>query len=267
MHFGYDFINGEFVVNQKQSKVVEFIYEKFIEYSTNPPRDLVEAVMEQATARGESLTYDEAKTKVPMIKIEERIWDELNAIPEYARTIAEYNKTCAEQIKQISNLLNIPQNVTITTAQSAPIVSEETWKTAQEAMKNRPAKRVATYVRVSTHSNSTEALEQQKQMMADYCKKHGYELRDTVCAIGDKHLGCEMLLELIDKAEAEGIDTIVIASVDRVAANKEEIAAIKEHLAGKNVHIETKDGTHVLFDYADIDDGDDDISFGLTIMG
>ncbi len=76
-----------------------------------------------------------------------------------------------------------------------------------------------------------------------------------------------MLLKLIDRAEDEGIHTIVIASVNRVAATDEEIAAIKEHLAGKNVNIETKDGTHVLFDYADIDDGDDDVSFGLTIMG
>ncbi len=127
--------------------------------------------------------------------------------------------------------------------------------------------KVFTYVRSSQHSNAETALENQKQMLADYCKEQGYVLQDSICSIGDKHLGCEMLLKLIDRAEDEGIHTIVIASVNRVAATDEEIAAIKEHLAGKNVNIETKDGTHVLFDYADIDDGDDDVSFGLTIMG
>jgi hypothetical protein len=46
----------------------------------------------------------------------------------------------------------------------------------------------------------------------------------------------------------------------------EEIKAIKEHLEGKKVHIETKDGTIVLFDYADADESPEDMSFGLTIM-
>lgn len=122
------------------------------------------------------------------------------------------------------------------------------------------------YIRSSQHSNAETAVENQKQMLAEYCEAQGYELQDSECSIGDKHLGCEKLLQLIDRAEAEGVERIVIASVNRVAATPEEIQIIKEHLEGKNVHIETKDGTIVLFDYADADESPEDMSFELTMM-
>lgn len=124
-----------------------------------------------------------------------------------------------------------------------------------------------TYVRSSNHSNADVALENQKQKLTEYCETQRYEVKDSVCTIGDKHLGCQMLLELIDRAETEGIDTIVVASANRVGETPEEFEAIRKHLEGKNVRIETTDGTHVLFDYAELGEDADDISFGLTIMG
>ena len=110
--------------------------------------------------------------------------------------------------------------------------------------------KVATFVRVSNHTNSEQALANQKRMLDEYCQAKGYE----------------MFLKLIDEAEEKGYEKIVIASANRVAATAEEIKSIKEHLEGKKVHIETKDGTIVLFDYADADESPEDMSFGLTIM-
>ena len=126
--------------------------------------------------------------------------------------------------------------------------------------------KVATFVRVSNHTNSEQALANQKRMLDEYCQAQGYEIEDTAVMVGDKHLGYEMFLKLIDKAEEKGYEKIVIASANRVAATLEEIKAIKEHLEGKKVHIETKDGTIVLFDYADADESPEDMSFGLTIQ-
>ena len=126
--------------------------------------------------------------------------------------------------------------------------------------------KVATFVRVSNHTNSEQALANQKRMLDEYCQAQGYEIEDTAVMVGDKHLGYEMFLKLIDEAEEKGYEKIVIASANRVAATLEEIKAIKEHLEGKKVHIETKDGTIVLFDYADADESPEDMSFGLTIQ-
>ena len=131
-------------------------------------------------------------------------------------------------------------------------------------MPNKP--KVATFVRVSNHSNSEQALANQKRMLDEYCQEQGYEVEDTAFMVGDKHLGYEMFLKLIDEAEEKGYEKIVIACANRVAATADEIKAIKEHLEGKKVHIETKDGTIVLFDYAEVEDSPEDMSFGLTIM-
>ena len=64
--------------------------------------------------------------------------------------------------------------------------------------------KVATFVRVSNHTNSEQALANQKRMLDEYCQAQGYEIEDTAVMVGDKHLGYEMFLKLIDEAEEKG---------------------------------------------------------------
>ena len=61
--------------------------------------------------------------------------------------------------------------------------------------------KVATFVRVSNHTNSEQALANQKRMLDEYCQAQGYEIEDTAVMVGDKNLGYEMFLKLIDEAE------------------------------------------------------------------
>lgn len=49
--------------------------------------------------------------------------------------------------------------------------------------------KVATFVRVSNHTNSEQALANQKRMLDEYCQAQGYEIEDTAVMVGDKHLG------------------------------------------------------------------------------
>ena len=76
MPFGYK-ETGE--IDPIQSEIVKYIFEKVNEYSDNPPQILVDEVIESyKETYGEVLSYDEAKEKVSLARIEELVAKEVN---------------------------------------------------------------------------------------------------------------------------------------------------------------------------------------------
>lgn len=87
--FGYEWKNGELVINEKESSIVKWIYSKVSEYTDNPPDYLIRETMEYSE---EELTYDEAKKKVSLSKILPFVTAELNVrIKEFEIRHAEPN--------------------------------------------------------------------------------------------------------------------------------------------------------------------------------
>lgn len=59
--FGYEVIGSTLVPKENEVAVIKYIFQKQDEYSLNPPKDLVSAVLEDYAAIGEILTYEDAK--------------------------------------------------------------------------------------------------------------------------------------------------------------------------------------------------------------
>ena len=78
MIYGYEKRDGKLVPNKTESEIVKYIFEKTNEYCDNPPEELVRAVIEEYENRGEVITYEEAKEKVPFDAILHRITEEVN---------------------------------------------------------------------------------------------------------------------------------------------------------------------------------------------
>lgn len=105
-------------------------------------------------------------------------------------------------------------------------------------------KKVATYVRVSNHSNSQEAMFRQKEKVNEYCKAQGYEIDDFMDVVGDRRMGYPMLMKLINSAKEKGIDRIVMASTNRIVGSIDELNDIQAAFAEAGICIETLDGSH-----------------------
>lgn len=73
--FGYEWKDGELVVNYKESAIVKWIYKNVLEYSENPPNYLIKETMKESQ---EELSYDEAKEKVSFSKVQIYVAAELN---------------------------------------------------------------------------------------------------------------------------------------------------------------------------------------------
>lgn len=276
MPFGYDYVEGKFVKNDRQAAVVKYIFEKVNEYATSPPQEWIDEIMETAAELGETITREEAISRVSLGRIYQQVWDELQDKPEFAETIAEYNRRNEDKIYELSRVVSPETPVQndgrlrlIKTEESAPIVSREDWEKAQSAMKApRVAvycrvnseeefyakRKVAIFVRESSHKNAEMASQRQRAKLNEYCEHQGYEIKDSAMAIGDREFGYEMLLKLLSTAEEKGVERIVIATSDRLACTPEEIEKIKELMRDKNITIETTDGSYVVFDYDDSED-------------
>lgn len=276
MPFGYDYVEGKFVKNDRQAAVVKYIFEKVNEYATSPPQEWIDEIMETAAELGETITREEAISRVSLGRIYQQVWDELQDKPEFAETIAEYNRRNEDKIYELSRVVSPETPVQndgrlrlIKTEESAPIVSREDWEKAQSAMKApRVAvycrvnseeefyakRKVAIFVRESSHKNAEMASQRQRAKLNEYCEHQGYEIKDSAMAIGDREFGYEMLLKLLSTAEEKEVERIVIATSDRLACTPEEIEKIKELMRDKNITIETTDGSYVVFDYDDSED-------------
>ena len=64
--FGYEWKDGELIVNKKESEIVKWIFNKSLKYAENPPEFLIQEVMDSK----EKLSYDEARSEVPYGKVQ-----------------------------------------------------------------------------------------------------------------------------------------------------------------------------------------------------
>ena len=106
-------------------------------------------------------------------------------------------------------------------------------------------KKVAIYVRESNHSNAENAALMQNEKIKKFCEQKGYEVCDSVTAIGSRETGNPMLMKMIKSAKEKGIETVVMASTNRVVGTVEELKEIKEVFDDSGVAIETLDGSHI----------------------
>lgn len=104
--------------------------------------------------------------------------------------------------------------------------------------------KVATYVRVSNHSNSEQAVCNQVKRIRDYCEEKGYNVCDSASVIGDRKIAFQMLRKLLDSAKDNGIEKIVMASTNRIVGTVDELAEIKKAFVESGVEIETLDGSY-----------------------
>lgn len=105
-------------------------------------------------------------------------------------------------------------------------------------------KKVAIYVRESKHSNAENAVLNQNEKIKNFCELKGYEVCDSATVIGSREAGNPMLMKMLKSAKEKGIETVVMASTNRVVGTVEELKKIKEAFDDSGVTIETLDGSH-----------------------
>lgn len=105
-------------------------------------------------------------------------------------------------------------------------------------------KKVATYVRVSNHSNAENAARNQSMKVKDFCAAKGYTVEESTAVIGDRKMAYEQLMKLLNSVREKGIDTIVMASTNRIAGTVDEMTEIAKVFKEAGVAIEAMDGSH-----------------------
>lgn len=76
--FGYKLENGKVVVDEDEAKAVKAVVEKFDVYMKHPPKELVDAVIEECAIEGEDISYEEAEKRVSYEAIVDYITCEIN---------------------------------------------------------------------------------------------------------------------------------------------------------------------------------------------
>ena len=104
--------------------------------------------------------------------------------------------------------------------------------------------KVATYVRVSNHSNAENAVRNQTKRVMDFCEANGYEVCDSAAVIGDRKMAYPMMMDLLKTAKEKGITKIVMASTNRIVGTVDELAEIRKAFEESGVEIEALDGSH-----------------------
>lgn len=90
--FGYDLVEGVLTINQEESKIVKWIYERYFAYSENPPIELVEITMKQpkyGKKLQKDMPYEEAKLLVTDPIVKEYIAHELSLKEFYFHALSE----------------------------------------------------------------------------------------------------------------------------------------------------------------------------------
>jgi len=105
-------------------------------------------------------------------------------------------------------------------------------------------KKVAIYMRTSAHSNAENAVKNQTIRVKGYCEAKGYEVAESASLIGDCKMGVEQLKRLLHSVKEKGIDTIVMASTNRVAGTVDEMQEVANLFRESGITIEAVDGTH-----------------------
>lgn len=105
-------------------------------------------------------------------------------------------------------------------------------------------KKVAIYARVSNHSNAENAAKNQSMRVRCFCEAQGYSVEEATTVIGDRKMAYGQLMKLLNSAKEKGIDTIVMASTNRIAGTVDEMTEIAKAFKEAGVSIEAIDGSH-----------------------
>lgn len=78
MAYGYKCIEHKLVIDEHKAKNVKKIFRDYMKYSEHPPKELVLAVMEESSIRGETLSYGDAEKQVSNDDIMRYIAEDIN---------------------------------------------------------------------------------------------------------------------------------------------------------------------------------------------
>ena len=131
--FGYartvtsDQLNGQLLIKEDEAVVVNYVFSKLKEYLENPPKDLIRAVLDEHDT--EDLTHEQAAKMVTFEAILHQIADEVSEKrPDAGQKFAQ------AQGGGIQSLIDKP---VAPFSASGPIISEETFKMAQQRLLDR----------------------------------------------------------------------------------------------------------------------------------
>lgn len=126
MVYEYKRTNGKIETYEEQAELVRQIIAKVEEYIKHPPKELVDAVIEEVfVLRGDKLTYEEAEKKVSLSRINDYVEKELG----FKRTLSDekestYSGTVYESGDMLKRLKEEYPH--------AEIIDRETYEKVQE---------------------------------------------------------------------------------------------------------------------------------------
>ena len=105
-------------------------------------------------------------------------------------------------------------------------------------------KKAAIYTRVERTENATMFLQAKKLKVREYCKTNGYTVVDSVMATGTRRDCQHLFLEMLAKAKENGIETVVVESMNCIARSFVEAQEIQQVINDAGLSLETVDGSH-----------------------
>lgn len=100
------------------------------------------------------------------------------------------------------------------------------------------------YLRESCHAQWKEGLECQTQKLFDYCRKNHCPAIAKFVASGSCSESIEVLKRAVDFAKKNGLCTILITSVDRIAGTSVEFSDVYEMIREARVYVASIDGSY-----------------------
>ena len=123
MLFGYENVDGKLVVNEAEAEIVRYVYDKYIEYSENPPAVLIQEVMAECDATGEVLTDEEIKSRAAL-KVIPYLTNEVNEKWPNFQPVNKVEQVLCTQKKQSK------------ATKLEPIVDRDIWEQVNAQLKN-----------------------------------------------------------------------------------------------------------------------------------
>lgn len=120
MLFGYKNVDGEAIVNKEETEIVRYVYDKYHEYTSNPPDILIQEVIAEAKDIGEVLTEEEIKARA-----------RLKVIHYLTKEVNEKWPTFKERTSHICFM----SRCNATTSKLESFVDIDLWRQVQEKLK------------------------------------------------------------------------------------------------------------------------------------
>lgn len=133
--FGYELVDGKLVVNEFESSVAKFVFEKNYEYYMNPPEEIIDGILAEHANDVPPMTREqafEAARLSPLIQhyITRDIYEEFgDEIREWAKK--KQNNTALKQQRKALQESAMAQGFTV----SEPIISREVYEQVQRILK------------------------------------------------------------------------------------------------------------------------------------